>query len=151
MKNLMMRRAAAAGGGVLALVAITSGAMAIGGGSSENPTPSGVAAASDERAAAGPKLCADDQVPRLSVEQHPDEKTPGEATVLEAVQKLVPAVKSADDLVQSPLGPASKGAPVWVEVAGGTYLAEQALAGGWHASPATLDGCDDLSSFKQLD
>jgi hypothetical protein len=159
MNTNVKRRAAVAGASVLTLVAIGSGAFAWSGGSAGAPATATEVAGSVEATGEGAvpegprgaQLCAAGEVPSLTVEQFPDERTPGAATIVEAIQRIVPSVKSVGDLVQTPLGPASLGAPVWVDVAGATYLVEQAPAGGWHASAASQDGCDDLSSFTRLD
>ncbi|WP_229051936.1 hypothetical protein [Aeromicrobium sp. Leaf350] len=155
MKLNVAQRVAAAGG-VFALVAIASSAVAFDGESPDSGGPDTVVAASEQEPSppiektAGSLLCEADEVPDLIVERFPDDKTPGAATVLEALREIVPEA-TADTIIETPFGPASKRAPVWVEHAGGTYVVDQAPAGGWFASKATLNGCNDLSSFKQLD
>lgn len=163
METNIVRRAAVAGGGVFALVAITTGAMAMSSGPAETPataTPAEEPATADDDTTTdddasqmGLGLCAAGELPELTVERFPDATTPGADTVLEAIQEIAPAAKASADLVQTPFGSADLGAPVWVETGGATYFVDQAPAGGWFASPATLEECTaavDLEGLQEL-
>lgn len=157
MRTSILRRIGTAGGGVVALAAIAFGVMAIDGGTSDgeaigtgSPDRYITVAEQEPTTTEGKEpymgLCAGDEVPDLKVERFPDAKTRGAPTVLDALQEIVPTAKAAN-VVETPLGPTDKGAPVWVEVAGGTYIVGPAPAGGWFASAATQEGC---VSLKQL-
>ncbi len=108
-----------------------------------------VSTAAVAAAPAGPGHCPAGQLPGLELARFPDGKAAGAPNPEAGLRAIRPG---AEPIIVEHAWGNGRGAPVWLQVGGATFVANQLGDGTWFVSPATFTGCrapGDLGSMPR--
>ncbi|WP_322751400.1 MULTISPECIES: hypothetical protein [unclassified Frankia] len=143
--------------GMAAVVAVGLGvAAAVAGGRPagevagiQNDTVTVVSTAAVAAAPRGPGQCPAGQLPGLDLGRFPDGKAAGAVSPEAGLRAIRPG---AEPIIVERAWGNGRGAPVWMQVGGATFVANQLGDGTWFVSPAIFTGCrapGDLGSMPR--